>query len=166
MAQLEERDPGAAPASRRGVLGIVAGIAAALGGMIGLPVGGLFAAPLFRKATGGDWVPLGAAEEFGEDRQEVVKTFVQKDGWYRATRTLRVVVGKSSPSDFTVLSTICTHVGCGVTWKPEEKIFFCPCHDGEFNADGTVKKGPPTKPLAKLDWRVNEQTKQLEVREV
>lgn len=45
-------------------------------------------------------------------------------------------------------STTCTHLGCQVHWKPEEKIFFCPCHDGVFDADGNPVKGPPPTPLA------------------
>lgn len=45
-------------------------------------------------------------------------------------------------------STTCTHLGCQVHWKPEEKIFFCPCHDGVFDADGNPVSGPPPSPLA------------------
>lgn len=45
-------------------------------------------------------------------------------------------------------STVCTHLGCQVYWKPEEKIFFCPCHEGVFNADGQPVSGPPPTPLA------------------
>jgi len=45
-------------------------------------------------------------------------------------------------------STTCTHLGCQVHWKPEEKTFFCPCHDGVFDADGNPVSGPPPAPLA------------------
>lgn len=45
-------------------------------------------------------------------------------------------------------STACTHLGCQVHWKPDEKIFFCPCHDGVFDADGNPVSGPPPSPLA------------------
>ncbi|MDA1000327.1 MAG: Rieske (2Fe-2S) protein [bacterium] len=45
-------------------------------------------------------------------------------------------------------STTCTHLGCQVHWKPEKKIFFCPCHDGVFDADGNPVSGPPPSPLA------------------
>ena len=44
-------------------------------------------------------------------------------------------------------STTCTHLGCQVHWKPEEKTFFCPCHDGVFDADGNPVSGPPPSPL-------------------
>lgn len=45
-------------------------------------------------------------------------------------------------------STTCTHLGCQVYWKPDDKTFFCPCHDGVFDADGNPVSGPPPTPLA------------------
>lgn len=45
-------------------------------------------------------------------------------------------------------STTCTHLGCQVHWKSEDKAFICPCHDAVFNGDGKPVKGPPPTPLA------------------
>lgn len=47
------------------------------------------------------------------------------------------------------ISTICTHLGCIVKAKPDG--FACPCHGSEFQADGSVKKGPAPTALAWLD---------------
>jgi cytochrome b6-f complex iron-sulfur subunit len=44
----------------------------------------------------------------------------------------------------------CTHAGCTVEWQPSQQQFLCRCHNGEFHADGSVKKIPPTKPLEEL----------------
>jgi len=153
--------------TRRGFLGLTAMIGAIVGAMVGIPAGTLFAAPLLRlgKGAGDTWVPIGSANEYGEDRRDVEYRFQRVDGWYTASQVRRVSVAKVSDTEWSVLSTRCTHAGCGVTWKPEEKVFYCPCHDGEFNADGTVKKGPPDSPLVRLEARRNEQTDQLEVRE-
>ncbi len=49
--------------------------------------------------------------------------------------------------EFIALSTKCSHLGCKVVWKNQEKKFFCPCHDGYFNADGSVLSGPPPASL-------------------
>ncbi|KMP11441.1 hypothetical protein UR09_03270 [Candidatus Nitromaritima sp. SCGC AAA799-A02] len=49
--------------------------------------------------------------------------------------------------EFIALSTKCTHLGCQVHWKKDEKVFFCPCHEGYFNSRGEVLRGPPPKPL-------------------
>ncbi|MBM3808513.1 MAG: ubiquinol-cytochrome c reductase iron-sulfur subunit [Acidimicrobiia bacterium] len=45
------------------------------------------------------------------------------------------------------ISTVCTHLGCIV--KASAGGFACPCHGSEFEADGTVRKGPAPRPL---DW--------------
>jgi len=44
-------------------------------------------------------------------------------------------------------SSVCTHLGCRIKWRPQEEIFFCPCHLGKFNADGVNIAGPPPRPL-------------------
>lgn len=44
----------------------------------------------------------------------------------------------------------CTHMGCVVRWKPEERIYVCPCHDGRYDADGNVISGPPPGPLHRV----------------
>jgi cytochrome b6-f complex iron-sulfur subunit len=49
-------------------------------------------------------------------------------------------------------SAVCTHLGCIVSWKKDEGIFFCPCHAGKFDSNGNVISGPPPKPL--LQYRV------------
>ena len=52
-----------------------------------------------------------------------------------------------SPGEFVALSAVCTHLGCIVTWKPDESIFLCPCHGGKFSPNGEVLGGPPPAPL-------------------
>jgi len=44
------------------------------------------------------------------------------------------------------LRAVCTHRGCLVV--PDASAFRCPCHGSRFEADGTVTKGPATRPLA------------------
>lgn len=49
--------------------------------------------------------------------------------------------------EYRVFSGVCTHLGCEVYWEGYRNRFFCPCHKGQFAADGTVIGGPPPKPL-------------------
>lgn len=42
---------------------------------------------------------------------------------------------------------VCTHLDCNVTWKPESHRFYCPCHEGWFDAEGRNILGPPPRPL-------------------
>lgn len=43
---------------------------------------------------------------------------------------------------FLALSHRCTHLGCTVPWKEEEKQFVCPCHGSVFDIRGNVLTGP------------------------
>ncbi len=59
-----------------------------------------------------------------------------------------LVVTQPVAGDFKAFSAICPHRGCMVG-KVSDNVIKCPCHDSEFSAeDGSVKKGPATKPLA------------------
>jgi len=53
-------------------------------------------------------------------------------------------------------SAVCTHLGCIVSWKKDEGIFFCPCHAGKFDPNGNVISGPPPKPLPQYRIKVEE----------
>lgn len=50
-------------------------------------------------------------------------------------------------SGLRAFSTRCTHLGCKVLWRPDRKVFHCPCHEGYFDQNGKVLKGPPPRPL-------------------
>lgn len=57
---------------------------------------------------------------------------------------------------FKVYSGICTHLGCIVKWQEKEKVFYCPCHKGYFSQDGSVKAGPPPRPLDEFSVEVDD----------
>jgi cytochrome b6-f complex iron-sulfur subunit len=45
--------------------------------------------------------------------------------------------------DFLALSSTCPHLGCQVHWEPQNRRFFCPCHNGVFDPSGKAVAGPP-----------------------
>jgi Rieske Fe-S protein len=53
-----------------------------------------------------------------------------------------------NPDGFTVLSLICTHLGCTV-WQDTQGLT-CPCHGSRYDEKGNVLQGPAKKPLAAL----------------
>jgi Rieske Fe-S protein len=58
-----------------------------------------------------------------------------------------VVVTQPKAGEFKAFSSKCTHQGCAVK-DIRDGLIICPCHDSHFSAtDGSVKKGPATKPL-------------------
>lgn len=53
-------------------------------------------------------------------------------------------VGKSK---YLVMIGLCTHLGCIPSWKPQEKMFHCACHGGEYDPCGVQTFGPPPRPM-------------------
>lgn len=51
------------------------------------------------------------------------------------------------PEGISVLTAICTHLGCTVNHEEGAANFRCPCHGSIFNKDGSVASGPAPKPL-------------------
>ncbi|MEO7002768.1 MAG: Rieske (2Fe-2S) protein [Ktedonobacterales bacterium] len=52
-------------------------------------------------------------------------------------------------------SDVCTHLSCAVLYQSSERRFYCPCHDGLFDATtGEVLGGPPTRPLPLIRLQV------------
>jgi len=45
------------------------------------------------------------------------------------------------------------HLGCIVSWHPEEKRLICPCHAGIYDINGAVLGGPPPRPLPSYEVR-------------
>jgi nitrite reductase/ring-hydroxylating ferredoxin subunit len=46
-------------------------------------------------------------------------------------------------ADFIALSSTCPHLGCQVRWEGQNNRYFCPCHNGTFDATGKATGGPP-----------------------
>ncbi|HYO01179.1 MAG TPA: Rieske (2Fe-2S) protein [Mycobacterium sp.] len=57
-----------------------------------------------------------------------------------------VVITQPTAGDFKGFSSVCTHAGCNVSSIADGKIV-CPCHNSEYNLDGTVAQGPAKQPL-------------------
>ncbi len=59
------------------------------------------------------------------------------------------------------LSAVCTHLRCILDWSDEEEMLRCPCHEGAFDLNGNVLRGPPPRPLGR--YRVEVQLGQIYV---
>lgn len=56
-------------------------------------------------------------------------------------------------------SDVCTHLSCAVLYKSDNQQFYCPCHEGHFDAyTGEVLGGPPTRPLPIIELQVTGDT--------
>jgi arsenite oxidase small subunit len=59
-------------------------------------------------------------------------------------------------NEIVAYSTLCTHKGCPVSYKPERKLFICPCHWSTFDPvkSGTLVIGQASEALPQIDLRV------------
>lgn len=67
-----------------------------------------------------------------------------------------VIALSRTGKDISALTTKCTHQGCKILPKAGAKILTCPCHQAQFNLDGTVAKAPARNPLQHYAVRVND----------
>lgn len=59
----------------------------------------------------------------------------------------RVIVLRSARGKLVAASARCTHENCTVSYKADEDVIFCACHNGKFDLSGRVIAGPPPRPL-------------------
>ena len=90
-------------------------------------------------------------------------SITRETGWASATeeRTVFVLPAQGSPR---VLSAVCPHEGCEVSWDAGQKSFLCPCHDSRFGADGVALTGPATRGLDEFPARVENGVLEIQYR--
>jgi menaquinol-cytochrome c reductase iron-sulfur subunit len=150
------------PERRRFLIGLSAGMAGLAGLLIGIPFIGFLIAPV-RRPVPDVWRPVGAVDDFRVG--EMVKvTYLDPEPlpWAGFIAESTVWVDRTETSTFVALSMYCTHTGCPVEWAQRTGLFFCPCHGGAFNRDGSVAAGPPPSALPRHETRVRDG--QLEIR--
>jgi cytochrome b6-f complex iron-sulfur subunit len=129
---------------RRDLFAVVAGAAAALMGALATLVGAGFLYPQRR----GSPRPLFVCLE--EDIQAGAPLELQ-DLQGKKTLLLREPGG-----ELLAISTVCSHLGCTVFYRPEQQVFECPCHQGVFDAQGDPVSGPPERPLRRYPTEVRD----------
>jgi len=142
--------------NRRKLLEIlVTGGGAVLAAAVAIPSLLLAISPAFvrRKA---EWQPLAALEQFptGEVTPAIVQ--VPRDDWAKSLREKQVYVWRRAEDELIVYSRNCTDLSCPVNWDRGSQCFFCPCHGGIFDLDGTPLAGPPAVPLYRYATRVKQ----------
>lgn len=105
-----------------------------------------------------EWIPLGSTSsvEPRGDPALMKATVSRRSGYLVEERQISVWVITEDGNQFTVLSNICTHLGCRVRWVEDEAQFFCPCHNAIFDRDGEVVQGPPPRPLDRFEYKIED----------
>ena len=137
----------------------LAKVTVGVGAISALTVGGVlastFVGPSLKKRET-VWVPAGMIEELKVGEVTTVNLrYVENVGFYNQKRVKPVMIHRKSENDeIVVYDSRCTHLGCSVHWDERQKQFLCACHGGAFELDGSVKAGPPPRPLDQLEYRV------------
>lgn len=137
------------------MLGVCSGVIASV---IGLPMLRYVLYPVRAAAKAVKWTEVGDASEFDNLAAPVTKmvALTQRDGWREVVSLQSVFVTRSDAGQLRILSPICPHLGCSVSWHENQNKFVCPCHGGQFSADGSRISGPPPRGLDVLDGQVKD----------
>ena len=82
------------------------------------------------------YIPAETAEELSSGRGGVVRMGGHKRGVYRDKEGTTHSV-----------TTRCPHLGCQLSWNPDEQSWDCPCHGSRFDSDGKLINGPAQEGL-------------------
>jgi menaquinol-cytochrome c reductase iron-sulfur subunit len=145
--------------NRRSFFGALLGLGAAgMGAILAVPVLRYVLYPIYARAAAGGWSDVGELGEFTDSKEPVRKTitFTQRDGWREVMSAQSVYVSRAGDGQLHVLSAICPHLGCSVSWQANHDKFVCPCHGGEFKAGGQCISGPPPRAMDRLRTQVKD----------
>ena len=130
---------------------------AGVGVLLAIPVLRYLLYPLSIKPRQLSWSPLGPLTQYNGPVAAPVRktvTFSQQDGWRQLVSAQSVYVTQDANGKVAVLSAICPHLGCTVSWQPGQDRFVCPCHGSEFDAAGKHIAGPSPRNMDRLPTRV------------
>jgi menaquinol-cytochrome c reductase iron-sulfur subunit len=140
---------------------VVASLGTVIGVVIGIPAIGYVLSPATRVQREEAWISLGPLEAYPLGIPSLFSYSRTKvNGWEKTVNSFGAYVWRygEGESELSVYSNKCTHLSCRVTWKEDDKVYFCPCHDGQFNEEGEVVAGPPPEPLYRFETKVEEGT--------
>ena len=127
-------------------------------GLIAAAFAGMFTLPLINKQLRGwvtGWIKAGPVPKLTVGKP--VEVLYNKQKWEKGrlvTYPKRAYIVKNEQGKISAIDPTCTHLGCICYWEESIRNFLCPCHGGAFDLEGNVTLGPPPKPLATFDVKV------------
>ncbi len=122
------------PLSRRDFLKIAW---AFFGGVVALETAGVFLAYLQPRLAEGEFgsiITAGLVDDFPANSV----THIPNGRFY---------IVRIGDGGFLAVYHRCTHLGCTVPWNASAQKFVCPCHNSQFDQQGTVENPPAPRPL-------------------
>ncbi len=151
-------NPRSSQLSRRDfVKGVVVITGTVMGLAIGLPAIDFLISPGLKVKEAEAWVPVGPFDNY---EVGVPKLFsfnrTEINGWEQTVLSYGAFVVRKSETEVIVLSNICTHLACRVSWHPDIQNYVSPCHNGHFDINGSVISGPPPRPLDEFTTKIED----------
>ena len=158
MKEVSEFPP--PPPDRRNFFTQAASVA--IGGFLGLfPfLAGLrvYLDPLSRKSAVTNAVKVANLDSLPDDGTPKKFPVVAErtDAWNRFSATpIGAVYLRRQGDEISAFSAECPHAGCFVDYRGgDHKDFFCPCHNSNFNPDGSIKAGVSPRGMDTLEVEV------------
>jgi Rieske Fe-S protein len=176
LTPLEEADDEPLPAYSRSVFleASLIGLSGVMGAVLTLPVLGFMVLPSFTDVEE-DEADLGPLDNFREG-EYVIATYLSNPEQGEVSRRTAFVrnngFSEAGEPSFTILYSRCVHLGCPV--QPNGPIdedaitrikdvelrpvlaqsFGCPCHGGQYNAEGNRTAGPPVRSLDRYSFSI------------
>ncbi len=134
---------------------VTVGIGGLLTALFGIPAAIFVVKPVLKKDEGSGWMRLGSISKVTPGTPTLFSLKVEREtGWITDQDEIMVYVYTEDGRDYAVMSNICTHLACRVRWIEERQEFFCPCHNGVYDKQGTVLAGPPPRPLDRYEFNI------------
>jgi menaquinol-cytochrome c reductase iron-sulfur subunit len=152
------------------------GLSAALGGVLTVPVLGFMVLPSFTNVDE-DEADIGPVDGFPEG-EFVIASYLANPSQGEVSRRTAFVRynGSTEQGDpsFTILYSRCVHLGCpvqpngpidedarreinGVELRPVlAQSFGCPCHGGQYDAEGNRTAGPPVRSMDRYTYSIRD----------
>jgi len=99
-----------------------------------------FLNPLRQKRQAGQFMRLAMLDALPTDGTPLKTTVTMDrvDAWNRVANQPvgAVFLRRAGEGDVRAVQVVCPHAGCFITFDPEKKGFFCPCHNASFDIEG------------------------------
>jgi menaquinol-cytochrome c reductase iron-sulfur subunit len=155
------KEPGHDEGRRKFLLLVPLGVFAAVAGTL-LTAAFRFLHPHVQ-TTSAKWSNVAPLNELKGERPLMRSILAEHEAGWASTKEEHFVYVLPD-KNHQVLSSVCPHEGCNVSWRDETNNFFCPCHDSYFAADGSRVSGPSRRGLDPLPTREEKGMLQVQYR--
>ncbi len=141
--------------SRRTVLVALLGSGSAMmAGFLAIPSLLAVLTPAWRSKRRDPWRLVGKLEDFSVGGIHKAIVPIHRNDWAKSLNEKSVYVWRRTDREVVVYSRNCTDLSCPVHFEAGSACFFCPCHGGIFDKEGTPIAGPPRQPLHRYATRL------------